>query len=397
MVARAVPAPEYAVFGAFWSVALVIGLGAFLPLELELARVVHLRPDGAPLPPGTVRAAAGVTGLTLLVLLAGWPLLGPVLGGSPALLGALVVLVLASGPQFVLRGLLLGRGRLLAHGVVLLLDALVRCLLAGVVVVLGPAGTAADLGWTLVAAVVLAHVPLLAWLLRRGRSGAPDPGPPVQAAAIGHLLVGTLCGQALLNAAPVLVTAAAAGPDERVLAAQFVAGFTLVRLPLFVAVPLQGALVPALTGAAEVPGGVRRLALRTAGAVAGLAAAGALLGWVAGPLLVRLLFGDRYVLDGGAMALLAAGSGLYLGLLVTAQALLAAARHRDVALTWTAGLAVAAVVFAAVPGLVPRAGLAFAIGSGAAFVVSLALLLRRPPVPARSPAAAGADPNGDRG
>jgi O-antigen/teichoic acid export membrane protein len=399
VVARSLPAAEYAVFGAYWSVALVIGLGAFLPLELELARLVHLRPAGAPLPPGTLRVAGTTTALVLLALAAGWPLLGPVLGDSTALLAALVVLTLASAAQFVLRGLLLGRGRLLAHGVVLLLDALVRCVLAGAVVLWAVPDTAGDLGWTLVAAVLLAHGPLLAWLLWRRRAlpstdGAPDPGPRLAAGSVAHLTVGSLFAQALLNAAPVLVTAAAA-PDERVLAAQFVASFTLVRLPLFVAVPLQGALVPPLTALGADPAAARRLIVRTAATVVGLAGAGAVLGWLAGPELVSLLFGERYALPAGDVALLAAGSGLYLGLLLTAQALLAADRHRDVAVVWTVGLAVAAATFAAVPDLVLRAGLSFTLGSGAAFAVSLLLLLRRRARPAPVAAAAVADRKGD--
>jgi len=115
---------------------------------------------------------------------------------------------------------------------------------------------------------------------------------------------------------------------------------------------------------------------RTAGSIAVLPAVAALFGWLAGPPLVALLFGERYALPGGDMALLAAGSGLYLGLLVTGQALLAAARHRDVAVVWTIGLLTAAVVFAAVPALVLRAGLAFTVGSGLALACGLLLLLR---------------------
>src|SRR3712207_8231755 len=47
------------------------------------------------------------------------------------------------------------------------------------------------------------------------------------------LPISTLCAQVLLNAGPVLVTSVA-GPRDAAVAAQFVASFTLARLPLFV-------------------------------------------------------------------------------------------------------------------------------------------------------------------
>jgi O-antigen/teichoic acid export membrane protein len=385
VTARALPAAEYATFGAFWSLALVVGMGAFTPLEHEVARLVHLGPPGAVLPRGTLQAMGGLTALVLVGLAAGVPLLLPALGGSTALLTALVVTGLVSGPQYLVRGVLLGRGALGLHGAVVVLDAGLRLVAAAAVARWTGADDAGDFAWTLVAAISLAHLPVLAWLAVRRPARSGIGGPRVRSGDLGHLLVGSVCAQVLLNAAPVLVTATATGADVA-LAAAFVASFTLVRLPLFVAVPLQGALIPSLTTVAGDRRAVRRLVTRTAAGIAGLSTAGAALGWLAGPLLVTLLFGERYALPGGDMALLAAGSGLYLGLLVTGQALLAAARHRDVAVVWAVGLVTAALVFAAVPALVLRAGLAFTVGSGLAFASGLLVLLRLPaPAPPSPP------------
>ena len=380
VTARALPAAEYATFGAFWSLALVVGMGAFTPLEHEVARLVHLSPPGAVLPRGTLPAAGGLTALVLVGLAVSGPLLLPALDGSTAVVTALVVTALVSGPQFLVRGVLLGRGALGLHGAVVLLDAGLRLVAAAAVAGWAGADDAGNFAWTLVAAVGLAHLPVLAWLVLRRPAGARTGGLRIRPGDLGHLLVGSVCAQVLLNAAPVLVTATATGPDVA-LAAAFVASFTLVRLPLFVAVPLQGALIPSLTAVAGDPRAVRRLVTRTAVGIAGMSAAGAVVGWVAGPHLVTLLFGERYALPGRDLALLATGSGLYLGLLITGQALLAAARHRDVAVVWTVGLVTAAVVFAAVPALVLRAGLAFTAGSGLAFACGLLVLLRlRTPV-----------------
>jgi hypothetical protein len=123
----------------------------------------------------------------------------------------------------------------------------------------------------------------------------------------------------------------------------------------------------------------------------------AAVGLAAGPAATTLLFGARYTLDRGDLGLLAVGAALHLGLLVLSQVLVAGARHREVAVVWLAGLAGAAVLFAAglslASGLVTAAGLAFTGGSGVALGTAALLLLR-----AGSPARRGAErEEGDRG
>ncbi|WP_165640199.1 hypothetical protein [Klenkia brasiliensis] len=376
VVARALPTAGYGWFGSFWSLALVIGFGVFSPVELELARVLSAARPGSRAPAGTRRALAGLWAAAVAVLLALSPVLVAGLGGDRGFLLALLVVCTVSTGQFALRGLLLGAGRLGTHGVVLLVDSGLRLLLAHLLTVVAPGASASDFAWTLVAAMALAHLPLLGWTVLRRRGGAaPAPGRPRKlGAAVGHLLVGSLCAQVLLNAAPVLITTLAArGQDD--VAAQFVASYTLVRLPLFVAVPLQSALIPVLTAVGADRRRLRALVVR----VLVVLGAGGLLalpvGAFLGPPVVSLVFGARYALPGAEIAVLALGSVLHLGLLVTSQALVASARHRQVALVWSAGLAAAAVVFLAVPDLVTRAAAGFAVGSGTALVLAAALLL----------------------
>src|SRR4051794_25672943 len=358
-------------------------MGAFQPIEVELARLTHLRGTTRPLPPGVLPTLAAVTGGTLLLVLAGAPLLLPALGGQRGLYLALLAVCVVSGAQFLLRGLLLGRGAYGTHGAVLLLDALLRVLLVVAVASWLPAESASAFGWTLPVAVALAHGPLLIALLRRP---APEPFEPAGfpprrgavAAAVGQLTIGSLCGQVLLNAAPVLV-AGLATPAEQGGAPLFVASFTLVRLPLFVAVPLQSALIPSLTELDRRGGhsAMRRVGGRLIGGGVLLAVVGGLVGLLLGPALVSLFFGSRYALPAPDIAVLAAGTGLSVGLLVASQALVAGARHRDSAVAWCAGLAAGAVVFALVPDLLQRAAWAFTGGCAVAFAVAAALLLRR--------------------
>jgi O-antigen/teichoic acid export membrane protein len=387
LVARALPVADYGSFGAYWSLSLLVGFGAFLPLEIELARLLHQRGPEARLPGGTFRAAAGLSVLGMLAVLATWPLLSPALGRSTGLLLALLGVCALSGPQFVLRGVLMGRGAVGWYGAVLLADAGLRVAAAIAVAVFADPPSVSAFGWTLPAAVALAHLPVLAvWLGgRRRRSGGAHAAEgqgltahDLSLRALGNLLVGSLCAQGLLNAAPVLVTGAA-GPDERMIAAAFVASFTLVRIPLFVAVPLQSTLIPPLTdiGAAGDRALQRRLVLRLLWLVAAFAVVAGVVGGLAGPPVVSLVFGDRYALPDTDLAVLAVGSIVHLGLLVASQALVAGARHRDSALAWFAGLVTAVLVFAVVPGLVARAALAFALGSAVALAWSTTVLLRR--------------------
>ncbi|MGY1731886.1 hypothetical protein ACI798_10205 [Geodermatophilus sp. SYSU D01045] len=383
LVARAVPAGDYASFGAYWSLALLIGSGLSLPLELEVARLAHLRGGG--LPPGAGRACALLTVAAVAAVAVAAPLLLPVLGGSPGLVAALALVALLSPAQFLLRGLLLGRGRYGTYGTVLLADTALRVAGALAVGALVVPADAADLGWTLPVAIGLAHLPVLVTVLRRRGSPAPSAdgaGPRMVLPAVGHLLVGTLCAQALLNAAPVLVTALA-GTGGREAAAAFVAAFTLVRLPLFVAVPLQSALVPTLVDAGAHHRSARRARLlrRLPAAVAALAAGAAVLGWLAGPRLVALVFGDRYTPVAADVAVLAAGSVVHLALLVAAPAVVAAGRHRDSARAWAAGLAVAGGTAAAVAAVdvTAAAAWAFAAGSAAALTWCTVVLLRTGP------------------
>jgi O-antigen/teichoic acid export membrane protein len=379
LVARSLTEAQFGGFGAFWSTALIIGFGGFLPIELELARRLQ-QPGAARLPRGAAATTGGLVVASLAVVL----LVAPVLGRTPLL--PLLGICLISSVQFLTRGLLLGTNRLPLHGTVMLVDAALRVGLAALVAAtVGDAGVSA-FAWTLVVAIAVAHTPVLVWLSRRVERPArataavattAQPPARVFRGAAGHLLIGTLCAQVLLNAAPVVVSAVA-GAGEAGTAGRFIACFTLVRLPLFVAVPLQSAIVPALTRVLAAPdtGRLRTLVLRLAAGIAGITAVAFAVGLLAGPFLVRLLFGARYALSAPAIALLAVGSGLYLGLLVLSQTLVADARHRQVALVWGVGLLVAAVVVAVVPGLVLRASLSFVAGSGAALLIAFVVLLR---------------------
>jgi O-antigen/teichoic acid export membrane protein len=196
---------------------------------------------------------------------------------------------------------------------------------------------------------------------------------------VAPLLLGSLSAQLLLNGPPVLVPALAANPAEATLAGQFVAAFTLTRIPLFLVVPLQTALLPTLTGMLHAGEhlALRRVIARLAAGVGVLGVVAVAIGLTIGPRLVTLIFGEQYSLGGGHMALLALGVATYVGLVIVTQVLVAAARHRDVGWSWLSGVLVGGLVVLLVPDLLLRAELGFLIGSVVAWSVSISLVLNR--------------------
>ncbi|PRY37253.1 O-antigen/teichoic acid export membrane protein [Umezawaea tangerina] len=364
VVARNVTPAEYGYFGAFWSLSLLVGFGAFLPVEQELARLSPAKAMGA-----ATKVALGLAGVELLVVAAGSPLLLDPLGGRPWAVVAVAALCLVSAGQFLVRGALIGGGRLAWHGGLLVLDTALRVLFAlglGFAVTTDSAGFA----WTLVAAIAVAHLPVL-FLLPRDGSGEVSTSDFLRSAL--PLLLGSVCAQLLLNGLPVVVAAVA---TDSATAGRFLAAFLLVRVPLFVAVPLQTALLPSLTKLSQAGKGllVRALAKLTA-VLAAFGLAAAVFAGLLGPWVVRLVFGDSYELAGGDLVLMAVGVTAHLGLIVTTQALVASALHAKVAWSWLAGIASAAVVFALVPDLLLRAELSFLVGSGLGWFTGMFLLI----------------------
>jgi len=195
--------------------------------------------------------------------------------------------------------------------------------------------------------------------------------------AVAPLLLGSLCAQILLNGPPVLIPALATNEAEITRAGQFIAAFTLARVPLFLVVPLQTALLPMLTALlySGDRAALRRVMLRIGLGLAVLGIVALVLGYFVGPLLVGLIFGDAYVLGGRDVALLAVGVAAHIGLVLVTQVLVAAVRHRLVAWAWLTGVAVAAVILFTVPDLLLAAELAFLVGSATGWLVGTVLVL----------------------
>jgi O-antigen/teichoic acid export membrane protein len=384
IVARNLPAAEYAYFGAFWSLAQIAGFGMFLSVEQETARLLHTprRPLGVLKATLFTAATMAVAQLALVAL--AWPLLQNTFGGHAVVVVAFGVLCLVSAGQFVVRGALIGMDRMGRHAFIMFVDAVLRVGFASLVATLFVDPGSSGFAWTLTAAIAVSHAPQLLSLLRRRTRATTEPDPasgrlrPRQVwSAVAPLLLGSVCAQLLLNGIPVIAPVLARTPEEATSAGQLLAAFTLSRIPLFLVVPLQSALLPMLTTA--LSGGDRSVLVRMmrllALALLGLAGAAFVLGYFAGPRLVGLIFGAEYVLPGIHVALLAVGVAAYIVLVLVTQVLVASVRHRLVAWSWLSGLLVAAGVLAVVPDLLLRAELAFLLGSVTGWLVGTALVL----------------------
>ena len=255
VVARALPPAEYATFGSFWALALVVGFGAFLPLEQELARRLPLPGDRQALLRAASGAAAVLAGIALVVLVGALPIIWRSLDGDVSVLLALGALCVVSAGQFLVRGTLIGTDRLVRHAAVMVLDAVLRLAFAVGVFIVGGADAAAFC-WALVAAIVLAHLPQLPAAWRRAVAwerpfspGAPADRPSVRGLtrAAMPLLVGSVCAQLLLNGLPVLVVARGRRGQRGRGRACSSPRSPWPRRRLSMVVPLQSAVVPTLT------------------------------------------------------------------------------------------------------------------------------------------------------
>jgi O-antigen/teichoic acid export membrane protein len=179
--------------------------------------------------------------------------------------------------------------------------------------------------------------------------GAPRPPAGGQAAAwgdlgrtLGWLLVASVSGLALLNAAPLGVELLAGGAGTAATVGNFVAALTLARIPLFLFSAVQASLLPALSR--HVGAGDRqRFAAVLRSLVLGILGLGAVSGSGAlavGPEALRLIFGPAFAVDRVDVALLALSTAGLMLVTTLGQALIATAHYRGAALAPLVGVAV---------------------------------------------------------
>jgi O-antigen/teichoic acid export membrane protein len=244
------------------------------------------------------------------------------------------------------------------YGGLVFIESVARCMFAlAVALSIVEGQTATALG---IAAAPLLSLVVVPWALgRRIRTGGGPPpdesGEPEFTLSHGTgfavaVLAIMLAEQTFLNAGP-LVVKATADSDGAALA-----GFTfnvllIARAPLQLFQAVQTSILPHLTRL-DVSGEsdpFRRSVNVTLIAIAGFAAAVALVMLVAGPAVMDLVFGGDADYERGGLVLISLGMGLYLAAATLNQALLARARARAACACWL-GSAALFVGFLLLPG-----------------------------------------------
>lgn len=366
---RGMTLDQWSHFSVFWSVALVVGFGFFLPLEQEGSRLLRPGMSRASLHP-LVRVAVLASLAAGIALVVGLPVLLPALRQEKSLFVLLLAVASVSALQFFTRGVMLGLGHRRAYVAALAADGLLRLCLAAVLLLWGVHG-AMPFSAALVVAILLSHLVALIVVLARvpkfpaaGATEAPTRDSQVALRGWLRLLPASLAAQVLQNGAPFAVALVASASESNA-PGPFLAAFTLARIPLFMAVPIQSALVPPLAQLAREGRSDRVVALvaKLAGVTAAAAVVGALAAFLFGRPVLALLFGAELLVPRADLALMVAGVCVHVGLVVVTQALVALNMHGRAGVAWVSGLAAAAGVFIVVQPLLLRAELAFLAGS----------------------------------
>jgi O-antigen/teichoic acid export membrane protein len=362
--------PEaFAPVGVLWTTFFILATVLLVPVEQYVTREVASGRKAVPtdLGPAAVMAVIGsvVGGGFVLVTL------DRLFEGSWQYVAQIVLLMVGFALLFVAKGVLAGRRRFADVGWVLIIETVVR-LVAGIVA-LQLAASAESLGW----AMVLGGFAVLGMRWWRHDVGVTRAPAAPASRFLGGYVGATSSSQVLLGAAPIAVAALGASPT--MVSVVFVT-FTLYRAPLTLIFALQGRILPFLVGVAGSGDSERlgRFVRRVVLAGVGLALLGGLVGWVVGPEVVSVLFGEEFTPTSAVAALTAAGVMAAAAAQIAGQVLVAEARTARLARAWLGGLLVAVVallVLGGEPDL--RVALAFAIGEGVALILMALLAIRR--------------------
>lgn len=359
-----------------------MGPGLFLPIEQEVSRALAERrargEGGAPVVRRAATIGVGlVLGVLVILIATSRLLVDRLFDGQILLLVGLALGLVGALAGHLTRGCLSGTSNFKAYGTYIGADGLIRFLACAVVAIVG----VKTAGWFGIAVGIagLLAVPV-ALRVQRPRL---DPGPEAAwheiSRSLFYLLAGTLFAYTLMNIGPVAIQFLATDAETR-RAGYFFSAVVVARIPLFLFQAVQASLLPKLTELASAGrlGDFRIGLRRLVAVVAALAVAGTIVGYVLGPMVVKMMSGEDVVVPHRTMGLLAAGSGFYMLALALAQAVIALGGHRRQAVGWAAGvITLAPTILLSSDDLFLRVELGLLAGSVVAFLVMGYLLIRR--------------------
>lgn len=375
VVARWLPPDDNAAFLSVWGI--VFGFGSLISAsEQEIARqATHAKLEGTPVPAGVAQyALIGLVGsVVALGFILAFPWGAAVFRGS--VVSVLLTLLAVGGftVQFLARGVFMGTGQITRYIVVLLLESLLRIVLAGALVL---AAVPPSLPMAIAAIVVgsFGWLPVVRGLWRsvNWRSGL-SPWRTVME-RIGTLSLANGLSSLVLTAFPTLVTAVLG--SSRGLAVLF-GVVTVSRVPLVMASPVQAMAVPLAVRALKGGRAHQLSALQVrlglgATVAAALAGVG---GYFLGPWGMRVFMGPRYEAPPLMVALLLAASCYMAVALLQAAVFVALERYWLVVATWAVAVGLAIASLLAYPGADEERGMwGFVAASLGAYAFSTVLL-----------------------
>ena len=378
---RDLGAEAYSPVALLWALSFLLGIGFFLPLEQETARLVAGRVSRGqgigPVVKSAARLGASLAlGLVAVSLLAGRWFTNEFFNGETLLFLGLILVVVGLGAAHLVKGTLAGLGRFNGYARYVMGEGLGRLLLVGAVLGLATGSIGAY-------GLAIGLAPLVGILLATaGQRGILTPGPEAHmgdlSKALGSLLVASVATALVLNASPLAVQILAT-PQQADEPGRFLNALLVARVPLFFFQAVQAALLPRLSTLAsqnkfaELWHELKHLLLLVGalgiGAVAVMA--------VVGPQIVEVAFGAEFAVGRQDMVLLAVSSAGLMVVLSLTQALIACRAQGRMALAWVAGVvAFPLTLLVAGDQLFLRVEIALVATVSVAAVVMFALLLR---------------------
>ena len=379
LVTRALGAEAAAPVAVLWTYWSFAAAALTFPLQHWAVRAVVAAGGEGPVR----RALPSIAGLTLLVALvagtATWLIRDDLFhrGGWSF---PLLVVAVTTGSAFlgIVRGILTVRDRLTEVGLVLVAENAVRCLLAAVLIA-GDVTASRYYGVALAAGALVGF----AWpsVLRLGTTGGADHGwLRFVAGASG----GQVISQAVLTGGPVALALLGGTPAQVtglfVALALFRAPYTLV---LGVVSPATGILTRLVV--AEKHAAIRKVLAGIVAATALGVGLAAVIGWFAGPALLRLVFGASIDVSAEVCLLTAAGSAMSLGTLLLSLVAMANDRSHTTLRSWLVAADRRGVTIAVGPGTpLTTVTYAFVVAQLVAFATLLTEQLIARPRPAKA-------------
>jgi O-antigen/teichoic acid export membrane protein len=350
LAAHALGREQYGAIGVLWAAVFLTASVIYRPVEQLLSRTIAEREAHD----SSIRSALRVAATIQLALAAAFiaiviPLQSTIedklFSGNSTLYWCMVAAVTFYGASYFARGFLAGQRRFGLYGGLVMMESASRVVF-GVLLAIGV------LNGPNAAAVAIAAAPLLSlivvpWALgshvRRMSAGrSSDSAEPKFTLShglgfAGAVLVIMCSEQAILNSG-VLIVKADTGSNS--LAALIFAVLMIARAPLQLFQAVSTTLLPHLTRLMVTEqerapegefGRSVRLTVRACLTFGALTVVGVL---IAGPAVMRLLFGSEFDYDRGGLALVAAGMGLYLAATTLNQAVLAQGRARVASGSW---------------------------------------------------------------